>query len=312
MSQVNYPLRFFNPTGEPVPAFAVMQESGWVADANGLPVFRIVKPTASGKVFMLNGPSVVLPASGNETGIGYATREPGAFALHDPALTPVTDQELGAVAGQWYLGAGSGFFVVGNAVGAGPSLPGFPATAADKRVRVVIQAAAPADNVILGYPTDNISAGAATFPIHNIQVLEGVDPRTNPNNPLEAVVIQNVPKEARSTTTAVKARQSKSNGLWYPDSTASAPANIVQGTLKTDLTVFMTTVVIVVTAAPSGAPVAVGSELTVQNPPDLLANAATPRRLHAGNRLATCHASEYAGGWRLDGCQPPLVRPVAP
>lgn len=90
----------------------------------------------------------------------------------------------------------------------------------------------------------------------------------------------------------------------------SGSANVVQGTLKTDLTVAMTTVNIEVTRTTDAGVVAVGATLSVANPDDNLA--VGPRQQHAGNFDAGCQATQYATGWALDWVQPPVARPVHP
>lgn len=136
-----YDLPFFNAAGQTIPPYAVMQQS-WEGVVAGRDYFRAIKPNGQGKKYALNGP-LPIPAGG----LGRGTIHRGAFALVDPNIyappfSPVVDEELGPISGQWYLGRnGSGFFVDGDAEGDPPSLPGAPSSDGSRRVRVTMQAA---------------------------------------------------------------------------------------------------------------------------------------------------------------------------
>lgn len=391
---------FVNVSGEVIPQFAVVELHGWQNDSDGIAVFRGRKPTMDGKLYLINyGSRVPAQATSYDNLNASGVHADGHYALYDPELDPQPGDELGPVAGEWWLGDGTGFVVVGDQQGSGPSNPGFPFSASTRRVRVVVSPAPPPDNIITGTVATNWSQGSPTFIIRGIQVLEGPDPRNDPGNPLEGIIIENVPPEARQAGQFIKAKKNKSTGKWYPDPTAqvdniifgtvltagvtdqtptfevnnilvidgpdprqnpdsqsesitiqnvpretrvlgtrlrcrksqstglwypdSTPVavNIADGKLKTDLTVDMQTVVIIVTRVPVGSAITVGQELVCKNPVDLL----QPTFYEfTGNKDGNVTAIEYEPketqspgddqepGWTLLTVQPPIFRPVKP
>lgn len=87
-----FPLRFINTSGETIPAYAVMQISGW-EDKDELGFLKVKKPDGEGKIYILNG---TRPVASNKTGRATsALNRMGAFALFDDAETPEVDEQWG-------------------------------------------------------------------------------------------------------------------------------------------------------------------------------------------------------------------------
>jgi hypothetical protein len=88
-------IHFLNASGEEVPAYAVMQVSDAERTVN-LDFVEIVKPTAAGKLFLINGP---LPVADDARGVGFHegrvlyTTGDGTPALNEP-WGPTTDWKL--------------------------------------------------------------------------------------------------------------------------------------------------------------------------------------------------------------------------
>lgn len=140
----------YNDSGEEIPAFAVLQCSGFIS-FKGKEWFKVKKPDEHGRIYFINGPFPIAASGDNCTG-GAANpfKSWGAEALYDPGLGPETNDALIPKPGEWHLvkrddpveGDGSAqsdrwaVFVVGDATGDGPSDPGFPSTPSTKRIRV--------------------------------------------------------------------------------------------------------------------------------------------------------------------------------
>ena len=174
-----YDRPFVNKSGENIPPYAVLQiapaaggTSAWVPNQAARDYFSVIKPNGDGSLYLVNGPSTILP---NKPGRGI--RPHGHPALIDPTITPVAGQSLGPVAGQWYLGEdASGFTVVGDIQGAGPSAPGvFPPVASTRRVRVSATAsAAPAGRASEVYAlVKSLTAGRWAWENGNVRVFPG-------------------------------------------------------------------------------------------------------------------------------------------
>lgn len=129
-----FPLRFINTSGETIPAYAVMQISGW-EDKDELGFLKVKKPDGEGKIYILNG---TRPVASNKTGRATsALNRMGAFALFDDAETPEVDEQWGPEDDEWHLKkGGEGFFIIGDVKGIAASAPGSPVSPSTKRVRV--------------------------------------------------------------------------------------------------------------------------------------------------------------------------------
>lgn len=138
----HYDRPVLNASGEAIPAYAVMQVSGWINNNAGKDVFLVKKPDANGQFYLLNGPFTIANK------MGWGTRQNGVHALYDPALTTTdlfpadgTLAELGPVKDQWHFGkAASGWLVIGDVQGSGST----------SRVRVGITSAAAIGGLRLG------------------------------------------------------------------------------------------------------------------------------------------------------------------
>lgn len=213
-----YPVQ--NASGETIPAFACLQVSGYQSFiVNGEPVigFSVKKPDGKGKLYLINSPYDI-PAGGQ----GDASDSPGSFVLFEGSLPSAAEDgslvEWGPKKDSWAISKdGKGFVIVGQEEGAPASEPGFPPVASTKRVRVAMVTAAEQENKIQGTVASTATENSQQFLIDNIVVLSGTDPREDPNNPLEAVLIQNSPRKARQIDVdVVTAIQAKSDNLWYP------------------------------------------------------------------------------------------------
>lgn len=146
-----------NVGSEAIPPFAIVEvKSPGLVTFAGKEWFTVGKPSKQGKTYFVNGP---FPVEADGTGNAATPyKAPGVHALYNPSLTPSTNQELGPVDGQWYLGDGKGFFVIGDPAGSAGSLPGLPAVAPTKRVRVMAAAGAAAREVIYGLLVADVAA----------------------------------------------------------------------------------------------------------------------------------------------------------
>lgn len=212
-----YPVE--NVTGETIPGFACLQVSGYLSfEVNGEPTigFTVKKPDGKGKLFLINSPYDIPPR-----GKGDATDSPGSFVLFEGELATSGDGSLvewGPKKDSWAISKdGKGFVIVGQEAGEPASEPGFPPVASTKRVRVAIVTAAEQENKIQGAVVTTATENSQQFLINQIVVLSGTDPREDPNNPLETVLIQNSPRKERKIGDIVNAIQAKSDNLWYPE-----------------------------------------------------------------------------------------------
>lgn len=285
------------------PGLITLDEREWI---------QVGRPDGNGKSYLINDHRTIAP--GKTGAAAILTRSPWVHVLRDPTKTPATNDEWGPVKDQFYIGpGGSGFFVLGDDMGDAPSAPGSGALPGTKRVRVgALPGTSSPDNIIIGQVQYSVSENNTTFWLINIRVLDGVDPRENPDNPLEPILVENVPAKARTggdvDPDTVKAKQSTADSKWYPDSTETTPSSIYDGKLKTDLTVAMPSVVVILTRVPDGSPVSPGVEVTAINPPDLLRPGSYE---HVGNTNGNCTLTPFAS-YTLLTVQPPLRRPVAP
>lgn len=215
-----YDRPFVNVSGETIPAFAIVEIGGWVDDQGGVSVFKAVKPTKDGKMYLANGPLAV-PAGRK----GWAASRPhGLWVLYGGTATPALNQEYGPKAGEWSLWADGkgGFIIVDDPRGTAAPLPGFPAGSSTKRIRVIEQAKAEVANKIVGTVASTVSETTPQFLINKIIVISGVDPREDPNSQIETVVVENLYRKAYvNGTDRVAATQSKSDLKWYPDAPAT-------------------------------------------------------------------------------------------
>lgn len=107
-----YNLPFVNDAGEAIPPFSIMQiGSGWT-DTAERDYFNVVKPTADGRLWIINGPNEV--ADDYETGYGMATDAPGVLVAYGGG-TPAAGEEWGPVDGSWEIEAGgTGYLILGG------------------------------------------------------------------------------------------------------------------------------------------------------------------------------------------------------
>lgn len=321
----NQPVR--NVSGEAVPPFAVMQVAGFVEFA-GRDWFTVVKPDGDGKIYLVNGPTEI-PASGDSaTGAAcLLTRDIAAHALYDetpettgdPVVVPAINEEWGPKAGSWRLHRGqTGFLIIGDVQGESASAPGLPVVASTKRVRV---AAAPGetqvDDIIVGRTTDAVAESQETFAINRIQVESGVDPRTNPNDPFEAVTIQNTFAENYPVDKSIRAKRNKTTGLWHVIKQEAGGSAIVYGKLLADLSIFSASVQFQAKGRGDGG--SINELLTGLNPTDIQGDAILdddpPRYVFAGNVDGWCVAvkmttPDRGEGWYFVGIQEPYRIPV--
>jgi hypothetical protein len=215
-----YPRPFVNHSSETIPAFAIFEVGGWVDNSKGVSVFKAVKPTKAGKLYYVNGPLAV-PVNGN----GWAASADGHWVLYEGNTTPQLNQEYGPKVGSWALnkdGKG-GFVIVADPRGAPASQPGLPPTASTKRIRVVELAKAEVPNRVQGTVASTASESSPTFLLNKLVILSGVDPRQDPDSQVESIVIQNSLRKAYvNGVDRVTASQSKSDGLWYPETSVEA------------------------------------------------------------------------------------------
>lgn len=131
----NWELPFVNQASETAPPFAVMQISGAVNDARGA-FPTIIKPTGSGGVYLINGPTPVLPGRA-----GAASRNFPAVARHENVSTPVFGQEWGPTQNAWGLvPTSTGYRIVGGSrnVASGHQVLVMPAGAAAPRQMEIV------------------------------------------------------------------------------------------------------------------------------------------------------------------------------
>jgi hypothetical protein len=215
----------YNGGSEAAPPFAVLQVTNWTEDFNGNDLFTFKKPDGKGKFYLINGPFAI-PAGGS----GPATNHDGAWVLYEGDL-PSSSAELpewGPKSGSWAIKTdGKGFAIVGNVKGSPASLPGLPPTASTARVRVKMVTVAKVTNRIQGTVASTVTEQTQQFLINKIFVLSGVDPRPEPVNPIQTVVVQNnLQKAYVNGVDRVTATQNESDGLWYVE-TATGEADSI-------------------------------------------------------------------------------------
>lgn len=312
-----YPRPFVNQAGETIPAFGIFEMGGWVNDSKGVSVFRAVKPTKDGKVYYVNGPLAV-PSGSN----GWAATADGHWVLYSLATSssaaPQINQEWGPKAGSWALHADGkgGFIACPDPRGAPPAAPGFPVTPSTLRTRFVEMAKAEVVNRIQGTVASTVSETTPQFLINQIVVLSGTDPRQNPQSPIESVVVQNSLRKAYTNgVDRVTATQSKSDQLWYPETAPAAGGNVITGTLRTDLTTQMPSVVVNVLGFSGENPADQGGGVSCFNPQDLIRPGLQANELrylfcgNAGGQVTAALVTPQATGvpaWFLQTVQPPI------
>ncbi len=305
----------YNGGSETIPGSAVVEVTApGFREHKGRDYFNVGKPTADGKIYFINSPFPIAPGRAGSGALPYRT--PGVHSLFEVAqgeAEPATGDELGPVADKWTLGKGSGFFVVGDIKGAAASQPGFPPSSSTKRVRVNMTAVALADDIILGNCYGAVLPAFPQFLVNNIILVEGKDPRTNPDDPSETLEVENTYRDAYANEKQIRARLNKTTNKWQVVKEASGGANAIHGRLQVDLKITSATAQVVVELSTS-AEVAAGSVITCQNKRDLLHAEIfptdPPRYLFMGNDKAYCRATEFDGVWHLDVVQSPVLRPV--
>lgn len=142
-----YGEKVYNDSGEAIPAFGVVQCSGFIS-FQGKEWFKVKKPDANGRIYFINGPFEIAASGDARTGnAANPFKSWGVEALFNPNLGPETNDALAPKAGQWYLdeaeapadGTASdrwAVIVIGDVVGDAPSQPGLPSSPSTKRVRV--------------------------------------------------------------------------------------------------------------------------------------------------------------------------------
>ena len=216
----------FNGGSETAPPFAVLQVTNWTADRDGNDLFTFKKPDGKGKFYLVNGPFPI-PAGKP----GDATTHDGAYALYEGSLPSQSAESLaewGPKSGSWAISKdGKGFVIVGDPGGSPGSQPGFPAGASTQRVRVVQVTQAKVPNRIQGTVAMTVTPSTQSFPIQDISVLSGTDPRPEPHSPAQQVTIQNNLRKAYANgQDRVIATQSDADLLWYVE-TPPAESNSV-------------------------------------------------------------------------------------
>lgn len=101
-----FPCQGDSPSLGATPAYAAVRLSSATVDAAGIPILVFTKPTQDSQT----GCGLVwhagVPAPDATPNIGRCTFEPW-WALYDPATTPSAGDNLGTVAGEWYLRPGN-------------------------------------------------------------------------------------------------------------------------------------------------------------------------------------------------------------
>lgn len=309
----------YNAGSETIPPFAVceLKSPGLISFA-GKEWFTVGKPTEAGKIHFINGPFPI-PASGtNRTAGGaYPHKAPGAHALFKPDMDPETNNELGPIAGQWYLGEGNGFLVLGDIVGSPASLPGFPTVASTKRVRVIATDAAAETDRIQGTVAMTVSPTTLVFPIVDILVLSGKDPRPEPVSPVQAIIVNNTLRKAYvNGVDRVTATRNKTTGQWNVETDPGGGGAVIRGTLRTDLTSLMASVVGNVLGFSGENPADNSGGVTIRNVVDGIRPVIIPNQTRyqfASNAGANFTAAKMTDGlWYIVTLQNPVRPPVAP
>jgi len=158
-------IRFKNSSGEEIPPFAVMQCDDADLDRES-PFVTVVKPTSSGKLFLINGPRAIPE---NKYGRGF--REGRALFVG----TSLLPELWSPVDGEWHLSNGGAHFRLAGSLDAETSY--FLLTGEEY-------------DTIEGVTTTAV-AGEATFEIDNVLVVQGTNPLADPSDMAETVEIQN-------------------------------------------------------------------------------------------------------------------------
>lgn len=220
-----YDRPFINTASETIPAFGVLEIGGWVDDAGGLSVFRAIKPTKDGKLHLINGPTPV-PVGRK----GWAARAHGVWALYEADQAPTINQEFGPKAGSWALHADGkgGFIIVDDPRGTAAPPPGSPPGSSTKRIRVVEQTKGKVINRIQGTVASTVSETTPQFLINKIFVLSGVDPRPEPVNQFQTVVVQNnLQKAYTNGVDRVTATQNETDQKWYVETATAESSSVI-------------------------------------------------------------------------------------
>lgn len=316
-------LRARNFSGESIPGFACMQVCGYSSNAAGEAEFLVKKPDGKGKLFLINSPFEI-PVTGDDgtPGVGDATNHYGAFVLFDgepPSFS--TDNPLvewGPKAGSWAIDKnGKGFVIVGQEAGAAGSEPGWPPVASTKRVRVAMVSVSEVPNRIQGTCAQSTSPTTLEFLIQDIFVLSGVDPRPEPHFPSQTVRVQNnLKKTYVNGIDRITATQNKSDLKWYVETDPGGGGAVIYGTLRTDLTTQMPSVVVQVNFFSGENPADNTGAVACWNPTDFIRpglQQGETRYLFCGNAGGQVTAAKMTDGkWYLVSVQPPIKPPIKP
>lgn len=306
-----------NVGSEAIPPFAIAEvKSPGLVTFAGREWFTVGKPSKDGKVYFVNGPFQIEP-NGGTSGGAMPYRAPGVHALFKPDLDPQTNQELGPVDGQWYLGEGNGFFVVGDIRGEAASQPGLPASPATKRVRVMTTAVANETDRIQGTVAMTVTETTLAFPIQDIFVLSGKDPRPEPHFPSQSIIVQNNLKKAYvNGVDRVTSTRNKTDDKWYVETDPGGGGAVVKGTLRIDLTTRMPSVAVQVTHFSGENPADNTGAVVGWNPIDFIRPGLLQgevRYLFCGNGGAQVTLAKMTDGkWYFLTVQPPIKPPIQP
>jgi hypothetical protein len=305
----------FNEASETAPPFAVLQVTNWTEDRDGNDLFTFKKPDGKGKFYLVNGP---FPIGSQKC--GDATRHDGAFALLESEL-PTNAAELiewGPKKDSWALSpTGKGFVLYGAVTGSPASQPGFPPTASTLRTRVSQVAVTKVTNRIQGTVAMTVSESTLAFPIQDIFVLSGVDPRPEPHSPAQSVIVQNNLKKAYvNGVDRVTATQNEADLKWYVETDPGGGGAVIYGTLKIDVTSQMPSVAVQVKFFSGENPADNEGFVVCWNPIDFIRPGLQPtetRYLFVGNAGGQVTAAKMTDGkWYLVSVQPPIKPPNRP
>lgn len=181
-------IRIFNSSGEAIPPFGVMQCDEAELDREAS-IVAVVKPTASGNLFLFNGPREIAI-----DGYGFGYREGRAMFTASSVLPDLWSPEPD----EWFLtNGGAHFRLVGSL---------------DAETNYFLLVGAEYDR-IEGLTTGAV-AGGSTFTIDNIAVRRGVDPRTDKSSTSETVTVYNRFSEHANSSAICFAEWNASQQRW--------------------------------------------------------------------------------------------------
>jgi hypothetical protein len=175
VSQQRY-IEFRNVSGHDIPGFGVLQITGSEIAGVGRKILTVTRPDGTaGATFAINSN---LPVAAGSSSYGVCTMSWPATAAYDTGDgTPTINQTWGPKSGQFTLAKGNpGFRIVG--------------TAESGRVFVTC---IPGDGYgrIKGLLVGAMETTDTTHTMDNIVVISGADPRTDPDDPDEAITFNN-------------------------------------------------------------------------------------------------------------------------